>query len=134
MLGPRNTPQRGLRALALTRMGVARGRDGGNVQAFRMLVRTTLAMVGVPALVMLTMQHVVLDRLFTFASAGDKMVWAGTSTARYAPCPEAHAHARAIASLLYRRGRPLLGPTGRDRLPGGGLPRRWRRTGRGEKE
>ena len=52
-------------------MGVARGRDGGNVQAFRMLVRTTLAMVGVPALVMLTMQHLVLDRLFTFASAAE---------------------------------------------------------------
>jgi hypothetical protein len=34
-------------------------------------------MVGVPALVMLLSYTVILDRLFTFTTAADKMVWAG---------------------------------------------------------
>ena len=37
----------------------------------------TIAMVAVPAIVMLLMNNLILDRLFTFQTAGDKMLWAG---------------------------------------------------------
>ena len=42
-----------------------------------MLVRATAAMFGVPALVMLLAHWFVLDQLFTFRSAADKMLYAG---------------------------------------------------------
>ena len=51
-------------------------------------MRTTFAMVGVPAVVMLLARYVVLDRLLTFASPADKMMWAG---ARRASLPRASA-------------------------------------------
>ena len=62
--------------------GVSARREGSNAEAFRLLVRTTLVMVGVPALVMLLLYSLVLDRLFTFDSGPDKMVWAGEGLAR----------------------------------------------------
>ena len=52
-------------------------REDGNIDALRTLVRTTIAMVAVPAIVMLLMNNLILDRLFTFQTAGDKMLWAG---------------------------------------------------------
>ena len=42
-------------------------------------MRTTSAMFGVPALVMLISYYVVLDQLFTFGSPADKMLYAGIS-------------------------------------------------------
>ena len=54
-------------------------KDGSNMSAFRVLVRTTLAMVGVPALVMLLAHYVVLDSIATFRSPADKVVWTGVA-------------------------------------------------------
>ena len=54
-------------------------KDGENAKAFRVLIRTTMAMVGLPAAVMLLAHTVVLDRIWTFGSAGDKMVWTGVA-------------------------------------------------------
>lgn len=50
-----------------------------NPDALRLLIKTTMAMAGVPFGVMMLSYHVVLDRLFTFQSNSDKMVWAGVA-------------------------------------------------------
>jgi hypothetical protein len=52
-------------------------RTDGNESALKVLVYTTMAMFGVPAIVMLVSYTLVLDQLFTFRSAGDKMMYAG---------------------------------------------------------
>ena len=54
-------------------------RDGSNLKAFNVLVRTTMAMVGVPALAMLSCHYVFLDMFFTFRSPSDKMLWSGVA-------------------------------------------------------
>ena len=54
-------------------------KDGSNLQAFQVLVRTTVAMVCVPLLVMVVMHYVVLDQLASFRSAADKVVWTGVA-------------------------------------------------------
>ena len=48
-----------------------------NPEALRLLIKTTMAMAGIPFTAMMLSYHVVLDRLFTFQSAGDKMLYAG---------------------------------------------------------
>jgi len=58
------------------RVGAVR-RSGANVSALRVLIRTTMFMFGVPAIVMMFAYGVVLDQLFTFEKAGEKMVYAG---------------------------------------------------------
>jgi hypothetical protein len=54
-------------------------KEGSNRRAFLVLVRTTIAMVGVPALAMLLAHYVVLDRITTFHSPADKVVWTGAA-------------------------------------------------------
>ena len=58
------------------RVGAVR-RAGANLSALRVLIRTTMLMFGVPAIVMILTYGVVLDQLFTFEKAGEKMVYAG---------------------------------------------------------
>jgi len=52
-------------------------KSGSNVTALRVLIRTTMAMVGVPALVMLIAYYIVLDQIFTFGKPAEKMLYAG---------------------------------------------------------
>ena len=66
-----------MREALLKRLVAVSGRDSSNSTALQMLVRTTMAMVGVPALVMTLSYTLFLDQLFTFHSAADKMLWAG---------------------------------------------------------
>ena len=52
-------------------------KDQGNRTAFKLLVRTTSAMFGLPLLVFFLAHSFVLDQLFTFKSPGDKGLWSG---------------------------------------------------------
>lgn len=52
-------------------------KTGENAHALQTLIRTTGFMIGVPASVMLIAYMLVLDQLFVFKSAGDKMLYAG---------------------------------------------------------
>ena len=100
-------------------------KDQGNRTAFKLLVRTTSAMFGLPLLVFFLAHSFVLDQLFTFKSPGDKGLWSG------ARCTQPRAQK---ASLLApsrtrarggarRRLRPLHSSDCHHRLPGGRVQR-----------